>query len=256
MRPTTPRTPAPHGGARRRALSLAALGAAAALSLSACGASGEDASAAWDAARTQLQDASSVRLTTEARNDSGAAPGTPDGVEIAGDVHSSDLSYTGVFRTDGYITRDESRTVGGQRYERFTLEQSGGVSGEGRPAFAEKWKKAEPLPGDASMRSILDGVLTAVPQAGALQGADVRATDIRRQGRDATRYVLDTPVKGGTTDSSLTAFTVADDDGTLLTVETTGPGTRGTVTFSDWNAVEPVTAPAAEDMAQDTATAK
>lgn len=235
--------------ARRRAVPLAALGAGAALLLSACGASGDDASAAWDAARAQLEGASSVRMTTELRSDAGSGVSMPDSTDVAGSVDGADMAYTGVFRSGDYTTRDESRVVGGTRYERFLLERRGGVSGEDRPVFAQKWTQAPAQQGATTMRSVVDGLLAGVPGSGGLADAHAEAAPIRRSGEDATRYVLDEPVGGTASGTRLKAFTVADDDGELLTVETVAPGTEATVTFSEWDAVEPVVAPAAEDLA-------
>lgn len=247
MRPDrSPRVPI------RRAVPAAVLGLGAALALTACGASGEDASGAWDRARAQLEGAQSVRMTTEVSTDAGVAGGgmgVPDATEVAGAVDGGDLLYTGEFRAGQHTARDETRVVGGKQYHRFAVEERGGVAGPERPEYAQKWQEAPAAQG-LSMRAVVDGLLAGVPAAGGLEGAAVEADGLRRSGEDAVRYVLEQPAAGaGDGTTRLKAFTVAEDDGALLTVETVAPGTEGTVTFSDWDAVEPVEVPAADEIA-------
>ena len=121
----------------RRGLSLAAVGAAALL-LTGC-ASGDDAPGAWDRARTQLEEADSVRMVTELRSEAPSnGRAVPDSVDISGPVDGSSMRYVSVYKDDGLITRDESRIVDGTAYSRFTVERVG-ASGEDHPAYAERW---------------------------------------------------------------------------------------------------------------------
>lgn len=121
----------------RRGLSLAAVGAAALL-LTGC-ASGDDAPGAWNRARTQLEEADSVRMVTELRSEAPSnGRAVPDSVDISGPVDGSSMRYVSVYQDDGLITRDESRIVDGTAYSRFTVERAG-ASGEDRPAYVERW---------------------------------------------------------------------------------------------------------------------
>lgn len=237
----------------RRALPLAALGAGAALLLTGCGADGADAPEAWAQARTQLEGADSLRVVSELRRGTEVPAGVvlPDSTDVSGPLDGDSFRYVGEFREGPRTARDESRTVGGATYERVTLEERGAVSGDS-PVFAQKWTRT-PAAGDsatAGVGAVVGSLLASLPAADGLQGEEAEADTLRRSGQDAVRYVLDEPVsaqEGGSV--ALTAFTVAADDGELLTVETESAGTGAILTFSEWDAVAPIEAPAEGDIA-------
>lgn len=232
----------------RRGLSLAAVGAAALL-LTGC-ASGDDAPGAWDRARTQLEEADSVRMVTELRSEAPSnGRAVPDSVDISGPVDGSSMRYMSVYKDDGLITRDESRIVDGTAYSRFTVERAG-ASGEDRPAYVERWT-ATPYESDPSatgMGAMVSSLLGSLPESGGLDDVEADADGIRRSGQDAIRYVLDEPVSGPQEGVELTAFTVSKEDGRLLTVETESAGTKAVVTLSEMGEVDPVQAPPADEV--------
>ena len=232
----------------RRGLSLAAVGAAALL-LTGC-ASGDDAPGAWDRARTQLEEADSVRMVTELRSEAPSnGRAVPDSVDISGPVDGSSMRYVSVYQDDGLITRDESRIVDGTAYSRFTVERVG-ASGEDHPAYVERWT-ATPYEGDPSatgMGAMVSSLLGSLPESGGLDDVEADADGIRRSGQDAIRYVLDEPVSGPQEGVELTAFTVSKEDGRLLTVETESAGTKAVVTLSEMGEVDPVQAPPADEV--------
>lgn len=232
----------------RRGLSLAAVGAAALL-LTGC-ASGDDAPGAWNRARTQLEEADSVRMVTELRSE---APRNgrlaPDSVDISGPVDGSSMRYVSVYKDGGLITRDESRIVDGSAYSRFTVERAD-AGGEDRPAYVERWTSA-PFEGDpraTGMGAMVSSLLGSLPESDGLDGVEADAHGIRRSGQDATRYVLDEPAPGPQEGVELTAFTVSKEDGRLLTVETESAGTKAVVTVSEMGEVDPVHAPPADEV--------
>ena len=234
----------------RRGLPLAAVGAASALLLTGCGPSGDDASAAWDRARVQLEETDSVRMVTELRSD---APmdgrRAPQAVDLSGPVDGSSMRYLSVYEDGDLITRDESRVVDGVAYSRFTVERRG-ASGEDRPAYAEHWTAA-PHTGDpraTGMGAMVSSLLGSLPETGGLEGVGVDADGIRRSGQDAVRYVLDEPVSPADDGVAMTAFTVSEEDGRLLTVETESAGTKAVVTVSEMGEVEPLQAPPSDEV--------
>ncbi|MGW5854147.1 MULTISPECIES: hypothetical protein [Micrococcus] len=237
----------------RRALPLAVLGTGAALLLSGCGADGGDAPEAWAKARTQLEQADSVRMVTELRSGAQTSAGAtvPDSTDISGPTSGEAFRYVSEFRDGAYTTRDESRTVDGRTYSRFTLEERGGVAGED-PEYAEKWTAAKATgdPSAQGMGAMVDSLLAALPAGDGLDGKEADADTLRRSGQDAVRYVLDVPASGEGGGVALRAFTVAQDDGELLTVETESAGTGAVTTFSEWNAVPPIEAPAEDAIAE------
>lgn len=237
----------------RRALSLAGLGAAAALVLTGCGVDEGAAPDAWKQARAQLEQAQSVRMVTEVRSDDVPQSGAPipDATEIAGPVDGAWFSYAGVYEDGAYTTRDESRLVDGKTFSRYVLDEREGVAGD-EPEYAQKWTESQtPVdPATAGMGAMVKSLLSSLPAADGLQGQDVEADGLRRSGHDAVRYTLAAPVAGAEDSSvAMTAFTVARSTGELLTVETQSGGVPAVITFSEWNAVPPVEAPAAEDIA-------
>lgn len=234
----------------RRGLPLAAVGAVAALALTGCGASGEEASAAWDRARTQLEETESVRMVTELLSD---APmdghRAPESVDLSGPVDGSSMRYLSVYEDGDLITRDESRVVDGTAYSRFTVERRG-ASGEDRPAYAERWTAA-PYTGDpraSGMGAMVSSLLGSLPESGGLADVEAEADGIRRSGQDAVRYVLDEPLSPAQDGVEMTAFTVSEEDGRLLTVETLSAGTRAVVTVSEMGEVEPLQAPPSDEV--------
>ncbi|MCR8675433.1 hypothetical protein NWP10_06415 [Micrococcus sp. HG099] len=237
-------------GRARRGLPLAALGAAAALVLTGCGASGEDASAAWDRARTQLEETDSVRMVTELRSDAPQAGNrTPESVDLSGPVDGSSMRYVSTYEDGDLITRDESRVVDGTAYSRFTVERRG-ASGEDRPAYVERWTAA-PHTGDpraTGMGAMVSSLLGSLPESGGLEDVAVDADGIRRSGQDAVRYVLDEPLSVADDGVAMTAFTVSEEDGRLLTVETESAGTKAVVTVSEMGDVEPLQAPPSDEV--------
>lgn len=236
----------------RRTAALLVLGAGAALALTACGADAGQAPAAWAQARTQLDQATSVRIEAERRGEAVPGAPAPDATVLAGPVDGSAFEYTGVFRDGEHTVRDESRTVDGRTYSRRTLTERGDVAGVGVPVYEERWTATDGgLTAASAIGGVVDALLASLPAEDALEGAEVDAAPIRREGQDAVRYVLADPVAGADGRMRLQAFTVAEDDGELLTVETvqtTSDGAASTVTFSDWNAVQPPQAPAEEDV--------
>lgn len=234
----------------RRGLPLAAVGAAAALLLTGCGASGDEAPGAWDRARTQLEEADSVRLVTELRSE--APQGgrrAPDAVDVSGPVDGSAVRYITAYEDAGLVTRDETRIVEGTAYSRFTVERRG-AGGEDRPAYVERWTQA-PHTGDpraTGMGAMVSSLLGSLPESGGLDGVGAEADGIRRSGQDAVRYVLDEPVAGAEEGVTMTGFTVSARDGRLLTVETESAGTRAVVTVSEMGEVAPLQAPPADEV--------
>ena len=175
----------------------------------------------------------------------------PDATEIAGPVDGAWFSYAGVYEDGAYTTRDESRLVDGKTFSRYVLDEREGVAGD-EPEYAQKWTESQtPVdPATAGMGAMVKSLLSSLPAADGLQGQDVEADGLRRSGHDAVRYTLAAPVAGAEDSSvAMTAFTVARSTGELLTVETQSGGVPAVITFSEWNAVPPVEAPAAEDIA-------
>lgn len=187
-----------------------------------------------DRIRANMKDADSVRINAENLPGSGAqsveVAGAVDGSATRGVVTGSDADFSGTM---------EFIHVGGVTY----LEMRGDGSGTDMDQMAEvldgRWLKdtqGEIPVDEMTPRVILDGVDQAFDEATAADIAATRGEVVTQGGERLYRY----------TDASNWSMLVDEQDN--LRAFTEEGGDRQQITFSDWNAVDAPTAPAASQV--------
>lgn len=227
----------------KRAVRAAGLGVVGALALAGCASSQPDAvGQAWQQARTQLDEAGSLRLTTAYTQ----GQGDPAVVtwDIAGQRHGQNGTTVGTLGVgeDSRVVV-ETRVVDGQGYVKVDLEGED-VPADVRAAYPDSsWTRA-----DDAVAGVLDQQLDRIglPAADALADADVQPEEVQWSGGTAHRYavpaeVADAAVTGGA-DERLVSFTV-DDDGTLVGLRVETDAAEQEYTLSDWDEIEPAVVP-------------
>lgn len=226
---------------RRRAVHAAGLGVVAALALSGCGSAPDDAGQAWQQARTQLDQARSVRLTT-ATTDGSQGPHVVTW-DVAGALDGSNETGEAAMEVgeDSWM-QVHTRSVDGTSYARVD------TRGEDVPAqvaqgyVTDGWRKTQAQPA-GQIRATLDAI--GLPAADALQGADVQPEEVEYSGGTAHRYVVPPEVADaarGDKSFSLRAFTV-DEDGDLVGLRVEDDSVVQEFQLSEWDEIEPAQAP-------------
>lgn len=234
---------------RRRAVHAAGLGLIGALALAGCASDPQPAGEAWKQARTQLDEAESVRLSTAyTTGRQGPSVVTWD---IAGALDGGNATSTATMGVgeDSRMVVD-TRTVGEDVYARVSTEGED-VPAQVRAAYGDDgWKR---LPADQAqaqanpLRTELDRI--ALPAADALEGADVEPEEVELQDGHAQRYAVPADVAGGAQAAAgegepvrVRSFTV-DEDGSLVGLQVEAANALQQYELSDWNAIDPAEVP-------------
>ncbi|MDO5633724.1 MAG: hypothetical protein Q4G34_02445 [Micrococcus sp.] len=243
--------------ARPRPLSALALLASVGLVLSACSSNGEDANQpptagqAWEKAHTQLSEAESLRVVSEADEVY---------VEFAGQTNEPNGMLTLRMGTEEEGLTMEVREVDGTGYINTVLPGVDEAAG---------WIEQDIPEAEAGMiGTIRDQIVEELPARDALNDADVERVETEFHGTQG--YSYDVPEELRKTDNDAAATDpsdpaaslnveeiesfIVDGEGSLIGIVTTGENEEGTevteeVRFSDWNAVEPFTAPTDDEPA-------
>ena len=234
---------------RRRAVHAAGLGLIGALALTGCASDPQPAGEAWKQARTQLDEADSLRLTTASTTgEQGPAVVAWD---IAGDLDSGDGTTVGTMGVgEDSRLKVETRRVDGKSYARMSTEgprvpeQLAAQYGDGQ------WREvpAEQAQ-DNPLRAELDRL--ALPDADALSGADAEPQEVDWAEGHALRYEVPADVARGAVQEGkaawLRSFTV-DEKGSLVGLQVETDTAVHQYALSDWNSIKPAEAP--EEVAQ------
>ena len=229
---------------RRRAVRAAGLGVVGALALAGCASEPQSAGEAWHQARTQLDEAETVRLETAYTTGRQG----PHSVrwDIAGRLDGGDAESKGVMQVgrDSHITM-ESRQVGEDVFVRVDVDGSD-VPDDVQVMYSDpQWRRVPAGEGqEPPLKALLDQV--GFPAADALDGAQVRAEEVDWDGGTAYRYavpekVADTAMAEGDA-TRVHSFTV-DDDGELVALTVDDGRATQQYALSDWNQIEPAEAP-------------
>lgn len=217
-----------------RVLSVTALGAIAALSLSGC-ASEPALDQVWPEVRANIQNAESVTLQ---------GTGVMDGEEMTVDVSGyTDDSFISGTITMGEIEMellgdDENVYI---KPNEALFEQMGGsvVSG----LVGDNWIEA-PAGEALTMSDIYDSLREELPAEDSYGDAEYEVETVDRDGEEVYQY------SGTLEDSDEPASLYIDQDDQLVRLETTPDegDEQVAVDFSDWNAVEKTSMPAQEEI--------
>ncbi|MCV7665874.1 Tat (twin-arginine translocation) pathway signal sequence [Micrococcus luteus] len=229
---------------RRRAVRAAGLGVVGALALAGCASEPQSVGEAWHQARTQLDEAETVRLETAYTTGRQG----PQSVrwDIAGRLDGGDAESKGVMQVgrDSHITM-ESRQVGEDVFVRVDVDGSD-VPDDVQMMYSDpQWRRVSAGEGqEPPLKSLLDQV--GLPAADALDGAQVRAEEVDWDGGTAYRYavpeeVADAAMAEGDA-TRVHSFTV-DDDGELVALTVDDGRATQQYALSDWNQIEPAEAP-------------
>lgn len=229
---------------RRRAVRAVGLGVAGVLALAGCAAEPQSAGQAWHQARTQLDEAETVRLET-AHTTGRQGPDTVRW-DMAGRLDGGDGVSVGVIQVgqDSHMTM-ETRHVGEDSYVRVSVDGPD-VADQVRLMYADpEWHRAPAdQPQEQPLAELLDQV--GLPAADALEGAEVRAEEVGWAGDTAHRYAVPQDVAeaamGEGDATRLHSFTVDDDGGLLALTVDDGRAVRQ-YALSDWNEIDPAEAP-------------
>lgn len=234
---------------RRRSVHAAGLGLIGALVLSGCASDPQPAGEAWKQARTQLDEASSLRLT----NASTTGQQGPAVVawDIAGNLASGDGTTVGTMGVgEDSRLKVETRRAGGTSYGRTSTEGSH-VPDQLAAQYGEgQWRllPAEQAQ-DNALRAELDRL--ALPSADALSGVDVEPQEVDLAEGHGLRYPVPADVARAAVQDGkaarLRSFTV-DEKGTLIGLQVETDTAVHQYELSDWNSIEPAEAP--EEVAQ------
>ena len=277
---STPRTAADRSAAGTLSrLGLGALAVTAALTLSACG--GPDSvGEAWDSAREQLAEAESFRLTAELPEEALQGGATSGTLEASGSTGEPNGQLTMRMKADQGDFSMEVREVGEKGYIRMDVDgEDLDQNAKAMMGLGDKWI-AQDVPEDqrGMIGSLRESMLAKLPDAGALEGVDAEAQEVDRDGEKAYRYEIPQDIAESAAqeaetegedsdgldqgaaalnelDMSLVHAFVVDGDGELLALELRGeegedgekaPATE--MTFSGWDSVEEVEAPAEDEV--------
>lgn len=229
---------------RRRAVRAVGLGVAGALALAGCASEPPSAGQAWNQARTQLDEAETVRLETAYTTGRQG----PDTVrwDLSGRLDGGDGRSVGVMQVgqDSHMTM-ETRRVGEDSFVRVSLDGAD-IPDSAQQMYAdERWQK---VPAGQAQEQPLKELLEQVglPGADALEGAQVRPEEVEWPGVSAHRYAVPQEVAeaamGEGDVTRLHSFTVDDDGGLLAVTVDDGRATQQYV-LSDWNEIEPAQVP-------------
>ncbi len=259
-----------------RVIGLASMAAAGALVLSACGGD-PTAGEAWNDARSQLAEAESFRLSTEMPEEASQGEGAPTSgnFDLSGLTTEPNAEMTMEMTGGEMDVTMAVREVGEKGYIRMDV--SGEEMDEEAKAMlglGDKWIEQDiPEEERGMMKSVRDDLVESLPEEGALEDADSERQEVDRDGGTAYRYEIpeevtqadeeqdeDTDTEGGGTDnpgsaindldmSELQAFLV-DGDGHLVALELKDAESEEVteLSFSDWDSVEKVEAPAEDEI--------
>lgn len=229
---------------RRRAVRAAGLGVAGALALAGCASEPPSVGEAWHQARTQLDEAETVRIEAAsiAGNDNnGAIRWNSAGRLDGGDGVSTVRMRVG---QDSHVTL-ETRRVGGDVYTRLSSDGDDVPEPMQQTSAEGRWEKSSADQAqDQTVSSLLE--MIPLPAADALDDADVEPERIDWRGDTAHRYTVPEGVAqstgGGRDGATLRAF-IVDEDGNLAALTVDDGRSDQQFVFSDWNAIDPAQAP-------------
>lgn len=229
---------------RRRAVRAVGLGVAGVLALAGCAAEPQSAGEAWQQARTQLDEAQTVRLET-VHTTGRQGPNTVRW-DIAGRLDGSNGAAKGVIQAghESHMTM-ETRTVGEDSYVRVSIDGAD-FADDVQLAYADpQWRRTPAgQEQERPLKELLEQI--GLPSADALEGAEVRAEEVGWAGETAHRYAVPQEVAVaamGQGDSTLLHSFTVDDDGGLLALTVDDGRSLRQYALSDWNEIDPAEAP-------------
>lgn len=265
MTPTTTTAASRRPSRRRpfRALGLSALGATAALGLSACAGSGvPDLQDVWPEAYAAIEDASSVAV------DGNVSQGGQEmTVSIAGQI--DDSSYAGNVAMDGVAIEIIGNTENTYMKPNTAFyEQNGGT--QLQDMVGDKWLQMPAGEGGFTMSTLWESFIADIPAGDEFGSSDYTSEEVELDGEQVYKYT------GSTEDTGKPVSVYLSQDNRLLRVEAeTGASDdasgdpsgsaspsasepaasgaaaesgTGTIDFSRWDAVEPVDMPAEDEV--------
>lgn len=194
---------------------------------------------AWDVAEQKLKDAESVRIAGRSLDGSSSGEESSVDFQLAGTTDDA-MSYGTIgMTTAGDAVEFDFRLVDGTTYLKVAAAE-GGQMASMKEVLGERWL----MDPDNSMGMEEFGVGTMIDQmvsgVASVDRAQMEAVEPEVSEQDGKQVF--TYVEPGTpdTDGRDTAVSI-DEDGYLTAVEVQDGG--GSITFSNWNQVKPVTAP-------------